>query len=236
MNYLYLITEDDNDDLFFESCLEELTGLSFQLDNTRRRLRKGGGLPEARRMLRIVLQELQRTGKQENTYLVITVDNDRASTHPHHETRNELSAVEKPKSCRFCELQREIEYAWGTNSTHWPVKVAIAVPVEMLESWLLLICGHQPESLPIFARKAQPVVARYYGPKEPTAQLKDLCLLEMQQSAIATMSEFGWFVPRSELTQNLSPHNLPALPSSNAKSTNGANRCSTPTAPTTPAA
>ena len=71
MNYLYLITEDDNDDLFFEGCLEKLTGLTFQLDSTRRRLRKGGGLKEARRMLRLVLQELQRSGTQADVYLVV---------------------------------------------------------------------------------------------------------------------------------------------------------------------
>ncbi|MCB0188154.1 MAG: hypothetical protein KDE31_27990 [Caldilineaceae bacterium] len=141
-------------------------------------------------MLRIVLQELQRTGRQENTYLVVTFDNDRASTHPHHETRNDLNSIEKPKPCRVCALQREIENAWGKDPAQWPAKAAIAVPVEMLESWLLLFCGHQPESLPIFARKAQPIVARYYASSKPTEQLKDLCLLEMEQNSISTMGEF----------------------------------------------
>ena len=81
MNYLYLLTEDDNDDLFFEGCLEKLTGLSFQLHDARGRLRKGSGIKETRRMLRLILQDLWRIGRQENTYLVVTIDNDRAVIH-----------------------------------------------------------------------------------------------------------------------------------------------------------
>lgn len=190
MNYLYLLTEDDNDDLFFEACLEKLTGLSFQLDNTRIRMRKGAGIAETRRMLRLVLQDLQRAGKQKNTYLVVTVDNDRAALHPHHTARHELTAVEKPKACRFCELQRAITELWGNNPAQWPVQVAIAVPVEMLESWLLLICGHPPETLPIFGTKAQPTTARYFAPHQPPDQLKDLCQVEMTRAAIKAKAEF----------------------------------------------
>lgn len=190
MNYLYLLTEDDNDDLFFEGCLEKLTGLSFQLHDARGRLRKGSGIKETRRMLRLILQDLRRSGRQENAYLVVTIDNDRAVTHPHHTTRYDLATAEKPKLCRVCELQQEIEAAWGTDREQWPVKAAIAVPVEMLESWLLLICGHLPESLPIFARKAQPTAVRYYTTHQPPDQLKDLCQMEMMQAGIHTKAEF----------------------------------------------
>jgi len=190
MNYLYLITEDDNDDLFFEGCLERLTGLTFQLDYTRRRLRKGGGLKEARRMLRLVLQELQRSGTQADVYLVVAIDNDRAVVHPGHETRSTRAAVERPKPCRFCELQQVLAEAWGTDQAQWPVKAAIAVPAEMLESWLLLICGHPPESLPFFARKADTTAARYYAPHQPPNQLKDLCLIEMKQASLQTIADF----------------------------------------------
>lgn len=190
MNYLYLLTEDDNDDLFFEACLEKLTGLSFHLDSTRRRLRKDAGITETRRMLRLVLQELSHIGQQGNIYLVVTVDNDRAAIHPHHDARNDLHTVEKPKSCRFCELQQEIVAAWGSDPVHWPIKAAIAVPVEMLESWLLLICGHQPETLPIFADKTQSLATRYYAPHQPPDQLKDCCHVEMRQVALSSKGEF----------------------------------------------
>jgi len=192
MNYLYLLTEDDNDDLFFEACLEKLTGLSFHLDSTRRRLRKSAGITETRRMLRLVLQELNHMGQQGNIYLVVTIDNDRAAIHPHLTPRSELTAVEKPKPCRFCELQQAVVEVWGEDSSRWPVKAAIAVPTEMLESWLLLICDHQPETLPLFATKTQSLATRYYAPNQPPAQLKDCCQVEMDQAGLASKAEFYW--------------------------------------------
>ena len=190
MNYLYLITEDDNDDLFFEGCLEKLTGLTFQVDSTRRRLRKGGGIKEARRMLRLVLQEIRRFGVQENIYLVVAIDNDRAPEHPLHQQIKGLNVTEQRMTCRFCELLQIIEDDLGKAPSQWPIRGAIAVPVQMLESWLLLSCGHDPDSLPIFARKVQPIAEQYYAPRQPTDQLKDLCKLEFQQGANLSMAEF----------------------------------------------
>jgi hypothetical protein len=203
MNYLYLITEDDNDDLFFEGCLENLTGLTFQMDNTRRRLRKGGGIKEAQRMLRLVLQEIRRFGTQENIYLVVAIDNDRAPEHPFHQQLPGLNATEQRMNCRFCELLQIIEDALGKDRSQWPIRGAIAVPVQMLESWLLLSCGHQADSLSLFASKAQPIAARYYAPRQPTDQLKDLCTLERQKAANLSMTEFCLICAHSLNTETL---------------------------------
>lgn len=76
------------------------------------------------------------------------------------------------------------------DQAQWPVKAAIAVPVEMLESWLLLICGHPPESLPLFARQKDAAAARFYAPQRVSNQLKDLCQLEMTQASIQSMADF----------------------------------------------
>ncbi len=45
----------------------------------------------------------------------------------------------------------------GNDRDQWPIKGAIAVPVEMLESWLLLGCNEcEPEDLPIFSSANRP--------------------------------------------------------------------------------
>ncbi len=123
-------------------------------------------------------------------YLVVAIDNDRAPEHPFHQQLPGLNATEQRMNCRFCELLQIIEDALGKDRSQWPIRGAIAVPVQMLESWLLLSCGHLADSLPLFASKAQPIAARYYAPRQPTDQLKDLCTLERQKAANLSMAEF----------------------------------------------
>lgn len=186
MAYLYLITEDDNDDLFFERCLEQLTGLSFHLMPVRFR----GGIKEVRRISRFTLKTIQRTGRVQDCYFVIVMDNDRSPEHPHHRLVPKIQNDENNK-CRFCEIQQTIEHELGTDQSQWPIKGAWAVPVEMLESWLLLIL--HPEwnqtDLPIFPERNKLVAQQYYG-NRLTDQLKDLCEQEKTQWNILGNGEF----------------------------------------------
>lgn len=190
MAYLYLITEDDNDDLFFERCLEQLTGLSFQLMPVRFR----GGIKEVRRMSRITLQNIQRTGRVEDCYFVIVMDNDRSPEHPHHQRHTNLSGRDLAKQCRFCEIQQTIAAELGPNRANWPIKGAWAVPVEMLESWLLLILHPDwtQTNLPIFPEREKPLAQQYYG-NHLTDQLKDLCEQEKTQQNITETGNFCLF-------------------------------------------
>ena len=76
----------------------------------------------------------------------------------------------------------------------WPIQGAVAVPVEMLESWLLLISDgekHQDEaSLPPFAKKDRPLARNFYSHKNLPDQLKDLCDLEKRERGIGAALEF----------------------------------------------
>ncbi|MEM7130219.1 MAG: hypothetical protein AAF702_28065 [Chloroflexota bacterium] len=188
MNYLYLLTEDDNDDLFYEGCVEKLTGKSYSVLN--RRIRKGSGISAVRSSLRLLLQDIRRTGHLENTFFLVAIDNDRAPVHPKHPQIEGLSRSDRSKQCRVCELQEVLNVELDTDRSEWPIRGAIAIPVEMLESWLLLICGHRSDTLPFFGRKAQTIAKKYYSPKSPPDQLKDLCNQEIQNSSVGSMAEF----------------------------------------------
>lgn len=190
MNYLYLITEDDNDDLFFEGCLERITGLTFTLDQTSRRLRPGDGDSAVRRTLLRLLNKIEQIGKVDDVYLVIAIDNDRAPTHPEHEQLSGLGKADQRRTCRICNLQEILESKLGSDASTWPIKVAIAVPVEMLESWLLIIRGAEPSTLPIFGSKSKPSAKKYYDQKKIPDQLKELCTIEIQNSSCDDMADF----------------------------------------------
>lgn len=192
MSYLYLLTEDDNDDLFFLACLEQLTGKHFEPLPIKRR--KGGGIKAVRSQLPFVVQNIQRTGRVDETYFVIVVDNDRSPLHPSHELRQDLSKPEQGKQCRICELEEVVEAILGEDRTQWPIAGAIAVPVEMLESWLLLICHPDWEQahLPFFARKHG--LATQYHQNEPVPdQLKELV-----HQAQNTLQEEGIITSKGE--------------------------------------
>ncbi len=140
-----------------------------------------------------MLQQIQQSGYVEETFFLIALDNDRSPVHPTHEQRPGLSIKEKQKTCRFCEIDEVIQSFLGERH-EWPIQGAVAVPVEMLESWLLLICQgekHRDEaSLPPFARQDQKLARDFYASKRPPDQLKDLCDLEKQERGIDAALEF----------------------------------------------
>jgi len=194
MNFLYILSEDDNDDIFYKGCIENLTGKSFNL--IPRRIRKGGGISQVRRHIPYLLSDIKYTGKVENTFFVIALDNDRSPAHPDHKRLTEIDKLpkrEQRKDCRFCEIQK-ITYKYLGSKDKWPLKGAIAVPVQMIESWLLLISKseeYENESeLPIFARKDSSLAKDYFAPKKPPSQLKDLCETEKKRLNITSSRNF----------------------------------------------
>lgn len=180
MNYLHLLSESDNDDLFYLNCLNKLTGKSFELLSAKR-LRKSGGISELRKKLGIFFRDIKHTGTADNIFFLVVYDNDRSPVHPDHGIRSDHSQLPKKdqqKNCRYCEIQSTAQNIFGTNKQQWPIKGAIAIPVEMLESWQLLICkgeGFESEKdLPIFSRKTKSGAQYYHSSKKPPDQLKDL--------------------------------------------------------------
>lgn len=171
---LYLLTEDDNDDIFFELCAQRISGKSF-LQTEPRRLRKNGGIGAVRKAMRPFLNDLRRV-ESLDAYFIIALDNDRAPDHDRdHKRLSGLAKSDHKKACRVCEIRQAIEEVWGANPDKWPAKGAVAVPVQMLESWILHSFDHaEDEALPIFSSKTQARAIEFYNGNAPD-QLKDLC-------------------------------------------------------------
>ena len=177
---LYLLTEDDNDDLFFELCAERISGKSF-CPVEPRRIRKNGGINEVRKKLPAFLNDIKKSAGMD-AYFIIALDNDRAPEHLFDEDQklihNQISGLSKrdaSKQCRVCEIETRIQELWGYDLSKWPAKGAIAVPVQMLESWILIALDPScAEDLPIFAEKSQSSAKNFYNGSPPD-QLKDLC-------------------------------------------------------------
>jgi hypothetical protein len=185
-NFLHLLSEDDNDDFFYKACVEKITDREYEILPTR--LRKGGGICEVRKSLPLFLANIQFTGFVETTFFLISVDNDRRCTHPEHSQREDFSKLSKKEQtdpCRFCEIEGRVQENLGQDREQWPIPGAIVIPVEMLESWLLLICNREKygseAQLPIFAEKIKSSASKYYGsPNKVPDQLKDLAEAERQ--------------------------------------------------------
>lgn len=203
MGYLYLLTEDDYDDLFFQRCVERLTGQTFTIIS--RPYRKGGGWSEVRKTLPFMLPDIKRSGFVEDTFFVIATDNDRTPIYPNCLPRPDLSPQEAKKRSRYLEVLSLIEQVWGTNRGAWPIPGAIAVPVEMLESWLLLICGHPSQDmLPLFSRRRDTLAQTYYG-IHIQPQLKDLSKAKRKALNISHKPDFYTYC-----VDNLDPDDLAA--------------------------
>lgn len=191
MAFLYILSEDDADDLFYTGCVEKLTGKV--MNNIFRKLRRGGGISEVRRKAKILLQQIKYTGQMEDAFFIIAMDNDRSPEHPSHQRLPGLSKKEQRYACRFCEIEKAVMEMLGKDRSTWPIKGAIAVPVQMLESWLLLISNptiyKNEASLPFFSRKTSPLAQEYYKNNVPD-QLKDLRDNEKQRLKIVTDEEF----------------------------------------------
>jgi hypothetical protein len=176
MPHVYLLSEDDFDDQVYVYLLETL--LSVPVEPIPRRLRRGGGIGEVRKKLPLLLSQLRRTGPTEDTFFLIGIDNDRAIEHPSHE-RLVHTRVE---TCRYCALTRAIHTGLSDG---WPIPGAIALPVQMIESWLLLmhdpVLYPQESTLPACAWSHQEAARALYG-AHPPPQLKDLVAASLRAS------------------------------------------------------
>jgi len=172
--YLYLLSEDDDDDLFYQGCVEKLTQLKFNVQPSGH-LRKNGGIAAVRKMLSAFCGCLRASGSMP-AFFVVSIDNDRAPEHANDHFRHSgLSSRDTGKGCRTCELENSLREKLGAQEI-WPAKGAIAVPVQMLESWLFLIfeAELQEADLPIFSEKKRAAAQTFYDNSVP-AQLKDRC-------------------------------------------------------------
>lgn len=180
-NWMYILAESEHDQNFYNLCVEKMTGQTFRLI-PRALLRKGAGADSVKRSIRWLANDIKHAGAVEKTCFLIALDNDRHAPHPTHEPIADAHKLpkneqERMKRCRFCDIENVLHETLDKNNADWPIQGAIAVPVQLLESWLLLMCDqgkYQHESrLPLFAERSQPLARCYYAPGTPPDQLKD---------------------------------------------------------------
>jgi hypothetical protein len=177
--HLFILSEDDSDDQAYAYLLESLLGT--QVDVLPRRLRRGGGVGEVRKKLPLLVSDIRRMGWADDTFFLVAVDNDR--TEPTHATHLREGRPHVG-TCRNCMIADAI--AAGLPDGR-PIPGAVAVPVEMIEAWLLVMHdrARYPDeaALPRCSRRDQPVARDLYG-HDPPPQLKDLVEAERLASRL----------------------------------------------------
>lgn len=167
--HLYILCEGELDEMFYERIAERETGFSFQSDEEFR-VRRGSNWKTAMASAQLLINRFKHWQEKQDVSVIIAVDNDRAPGHPGG--RAYPLPLQK-KEPRHSKLVSMLETTLGKDRTKWPIDVALAVPVEMIESWVLTLLEPDREELPPFSEAASPLTRQYYG-GTPPPQLKDL--------------------------------------------------------------
>ncbi len=206
MSLLYIVSESGNDAVFYALCAERITGREFTpvpMEN-----RKGDGEAAVRMQLKYALRQARAAaGGAESVCFIAALDNDRS---PHEEThgldRTRLIAQERNRANRKLWMQEMITTVLGQNPAEWPMPVALAVPVEMLESWIVRARRDaESQPTPYFSEADSELARLYYAPEAPPPQWKDL--------AAELQSECGHADKRAFYTQVVQELDAEALAS-----------------------
>lgn len=188
MPFIYIVAESEADALFYIACAERIhaTAFDFKFYETRR----GSGIAQARRMLRYMLADVRNSsGGGPGIFWIAALDNDRAPQHPDGaRPPGTLAAFDQRKASRHAELHAE------ATAQRVSIPGAIAVPVEMIESWVLqALSADEALELPAFADQDSALAITYYQVnhrRRPPPQLKDLAHAAMQQHGYQDWTEF----------------------------------------------
>jgi hypothetical protein len=215
VNTLYLLTESEADSLFYEACVERISGKTFT-PTEHHKVRKGSGISAVRAALQLSLQQIQPVSKTSGLHLLIAMDNDRS---PHAlatealtgNQRTKLAKADAHQADRYDDLLSTLKNHLGSEPVDWEIPVAIAIPVEMLESWLILIArGGNSNDLPRFTTSDSWRARRFYQPHHPPPQLKELSRQVQKEDGIQDKQE--WMLVL--VTQKLNPAKLAQTSSS----------------------
>jgi hypothetical protein len=171
---LYVLSEGEHDERFYKRLCERLSGLSFQQINEFR-YKPGDNWMTVFRYARLLINRWAHVESPQDILLLISMDNDRAPKHPGGRTYpRALPTQDQRKESRFLKVKTMVEEKLGANPSQRAVQAVIALPVEMIESWLLLLLdsGRDEDSLPPFSNADSKSARDYYG-KNPPPQLKD---------------------------------------------------------------
>ena len=172
-SHLYILCEGELDEMFYEHIAERITGETFQSDEEFR-VRQGSNWKTAMAAAQLLLNRFKGWKTPQEVAVIIAVDNDRAPGHPSGRTYpRALPKADQKKEPRYPKLAALVEKTLGKDPEQRPVKVALAVPVEMIESWVLTLLDPDREELPLFSEASSELAKQYYGGKPPP-QLKDL--------------------------------------------------------------
>lgn len=188
MSILYVVSESDNDAVFYALCAEKLTGRTFSLWPMKNR--KGDGVEAVKVQLKYAVKMVRSAAQGgEQVSFIASMDNDRA---PHPENagqlpvatgtgldRARLTLKERNRAERLTWMIAAVESVLGPNRSAWLLPVALAVPVEMLESWIVRSRrAEPPQPTPHFSKADSDRARQYYRPSEPPPQWKDLMAIE----------------------------------------------------------
>ena len=198
MAYLYILSEGERDEDFYDLIAERVTGHIFERPSNFR-LRRGENWKTAMAKSRLLLNLVKHWTEQQDVAVIIAIDNDRAPEHPGSvlPPPRPLVGLDLKKQPRYPAIVKLVEEALGEDRGRWPVDVAIAMPVEMIESWVLLLCNPHRPALPLFAEANQHSARAYYG-ATPPPQLKDLCKVEAAALG-KTLADYFWHAAEQEI-------------------------------------
>lgn len=171
--HLYILCEGELDEMFYERIAERVTGQSYHSDREFR-VRRGSNWKTAMASAHLLINRFKGWSEKQAMAVIIAVDNDRAPGHPAGCVYpRPLPKADLRKEARYTKLVEMLTSTLGTDRSQWPIEVALAVPVEMIESWVLLLLNPEHDTLPPYSEASSPLAERYYGSRPPP-QLKDL--------------------------------------------------------------
>lgn len=188
--FLYILCEGELDEMFYEHIAERVTGKTFE-SPADLRVRHGSNWKTAMAAARMLLARVKHWHGAQPVGVIIAVDNDRTPQHPGgNQPSRPLPPHDQNKKARHPALTTMAQDALGSDRSTWPVKVALAVPVEMIESWVLTLLDPScATALPLFSEAASASARFYYG-GNPPPQLKDLVQQEAKRSNSEEMDLF----------------------------------------------
>lgn len=176
---LAFCVEDDTDEDLFRILLSRALRTDVTADEGSFRLRRGGWA-QALQLAPIVARAAHQRGLEG---AVFAIDNDGAA--PLHQPSHRDAA----KGCRLCELRAaariEVPLSWPRPGLT-PLRYVFAVPVQAIETWLLLAQGHdfkgQAETLGQDANGRRQLKRLLYGVEFPERERMRSVALPLAES------------------------------------------------------
>ena len=191
MKRLYIVSESDNDAAFYAMCADLVTGNRYEVDAIKSRKRRGYQAVQA-----LLDGNLRRARGEANegsdVSFLVGIDNDRSPSEENTGMdRSKLNEEERNRPSRLAWMSAIFEDVLGANRDAWPLPVAMAVPVEMIESWLVRALRNSELQPARYFSRADSLRAReFYHPLAPPPQWKDLAEEAQANVQIPNKPEF----------------------------------------------